>query len=119
MSSMSSEKGFFVVALALMVIGITGCLVASAMFDFLLLLAFAEMTSVSMFSILILCLIPSYFPRKINAESIFYCGLAKEPYMDDEVIYRPNVPLLNAPYDTNWDEYYDKSYVRVEREDER
>jgi hypothetical protein len=111
-----SERASLSIALALIVVGIAGCLGASIIQDFILLLAFVEITSVSMFFVLLLSFIPAYFPQKIKAESIFYCGLAKEPYMDDEVVYRPNVPLLNAPYDTNWDEYYDKSSVKVERE---
>ncbi|MGC8935800.1 MAG: hypothetical protein ACP5KV_00305 [Candidatus Methanomethylicaceae archaeon] len=115
MSPTSSERLSFMIALALIIVGIAGCLVAAAMLDFLLLLMFAEITSISIFFTLTISFIPSCFPKKINAESIFYCGLAKEPYMKDDSIYRPNVPFLNEPYDTNWDEYYDKSSVKVEK----
>jgi len=111
----NSERASFIIALALIIVGIAGCLVASIIQNFILLLTFVEITSVSMFFVLLLSFIPAYFPDRINAGSVFYCGLAKEPYMNDESVYRPNVPLLNVPYDTNWDEYYDKSSIRVER----
>lgn len=102
------------IVILLIVIGISGCLFASIFLEFIILLAFIEITSVAMFFAVLINLIPSYFPDKLKAESIFYCGLAKEPYMKDDCVYRPNVPLLNMPYDVNWDEYYDKSYVKVE-----
>lgn len=88
---------------------------ASILQNFILLLTFVEITSVPMFFVLLLSFIPAYFPDRVKAGSIFYCGLAKEPYMNDESVYIPNIPLLNSPYDINWDEYYDKSAVRVER----
>ncbi|MEM3489735.1 MAG: hypothetical protein QXO75_08820 [Nitrososphaerota archaeon] len=113
--AINSERISLIIALALIVVGITGCVIASMLQNFILLLTFVEITSVPMFFVLLLCLIPAYFPDIVKAGSIFYCGLAKEPYMNDESIYRPNVPLLNSPYDTNWDEYYDKSAVRIER----
>ncbi|MBC7120653.1 MAG: hypothetical protein H5T33_03620 [Candidatus Methanosuratus sp.] len=115
LGSMSSERVSMLVALSLMIIGIAGCIAASIFFNFILLLAFIEITSVSMFFILLLSLIPAYFPDHIKAGSLFYCGLAKEPYISDASVYRPNVPLLNVPYDTNWDEYYNKSLMKVEK----
>ncbi|MEN3025169.1 MAG: hypothetical protein ABC585_00965 [Candidatus Methanosuratincola petrocarbonis] len=112
---MPSEKVSLLIALTFMIIGIAGCIAASIAFNFILLLAFVEITSVSMFFILLLSFIPAYFPDRIKAGSLFYCGLAKEPYVSDSSVYRPNVPLLNVPYDTNWDEYYDKSKMKVEK----
>ncbi|MDI9643728.1 MAG: hypothetical protein QFX35_00730 [Candidatus Verstraetearchaeota archaeon] len=111
----SSERISLLVSLSFIVIGISGCLIASLMSNFILLLTFVEITSVSMFFILLLSFIPAYFPDRIKAGSIFYCGLAKEPYISDESVYRTNVPLLNMPYDLNWDGYYDKSSLKVER----
>lgn len=115
-ASMPSERMSLIIALALIVIGIGGCLVASVMFNFILLIAFVEITSVAMFFILLLSFIPAYFPDKAKAGSVFYCGLAKEPYISDSSMYRPNVPILNMPYDLNWDEYYDKSAMKVVKE---
>ncbi|MDI9608747.1 MAG: hypothetical protein QFX34_00525 [Candidatus Verstraetearchaeota archaeon] len=113
--SMPSERASLLVSLTFMIIGIAGCIAASIASNFILLLAFVEITSVSMFFILLYDFIPAYFPDRIKAVSLFYCGLAKEPYISDASVYRPNVPLLNVPYDSNWDEYYDKSSMRVER----
>jgi hypothetical protein len=110
----TSEKLSLIIASALMVVGMGGVVVASVIGDFILLFAFVEITSVAMFFILTLSLIPAFFPDKVKAEAIFYCGLGKEPYISDEEVYRPNVPLLNVPYDTNWDNYYDKRAVKVE-----
>ncbi|MDH5806805.1 MAG: hypothetical protein QXW62_05430 [Candidatus Methanomethylicaceae archaeon] len=103
------------IVIFLIIIGISGCIFASIFLEFIILLAFVEITSVAMFYAVLTNLISSHFPDKLKAESIFYCGLAKEPYMKDECVYIPNVPLLNMPYDTNWDEYYDKSYIKVEK----
>lgn len=113
--AMPSERVSLFIALAFMIIGIAGCIAASVVSSFILLLAFVEIASVSMFFILLYDFIPAYFPDRIKAISLFYCGLAKEPYISDTSIYRPNVPLLNVSYDTNWDEYYDKSSMKVER----
>jgi hypothetical protein len=111
---MTSQRMSLHIAFSLMAVGFVGVMAASIYSDFILLLAFVEITSVAMFFILILSLIPAYFPDKINAESIFYSGLAKEPYMSDDQVYRPNVPLLNAGYDYDWDLYYDKKALKVE-----
>ncbi|MGQ9760032.1 MAG: hypothetical protein ACUVQ5_05650 [Candidatus Methanomethylicaceae archaeon] len=112
---LSSEIFSLILAASLMIVGMGGCIWASILQDFILLLTFAELTSVSMFFVLIIGLIPSYFPEKTKAGSIFYSGLAKEPYMNDESVYRPSVPLLNLPYDLNWDEYYNRESVKVWR----
>lgn len=111
---MTSQRLSLYIAFSLMAVGFVGVMAASIYSDFILLLAFVEITSVAMFFILILSLIPAYFPDKVNAESIFYSGLAKEPYMSDDQVYRPNVPLLNAGYDYDWDLYYDKKALKVE-----
>jgi hypothetical protein len=111
---MTSQRLSLYIAFSLMAVGFVGVMAASIYSDFILLLAFVEITSVAMFFILILSLIPAYFPDKVNAESIFYSGLAKEPYMSDDQVYRPNVPLLNAGYDYDWDLYYDKKTLKVE-----
>lgn len=113
---MSSQRASLFIAFSLMVVGLLGVMAASIYSDFILLMAFVEVTSIAMFFILILSLIPAYFPDRVHAESIFYSGLAKEPYMSDEQVYRPNVPLLNTGYDYDWDAYYDKKSVRVERQ---
>jgi len=111
---MTSQRLSLYIAFSLMAVGFVGVMAASIYSDFILLLAFVEITSVAMFFVLILSLIPAYFPDKVNAESIFYSGLAKEPYMSDDQVYRPNVPLLNAEYDYDWDLYYDKKALKVE-----
>ncbi len=111
---MTSQRLSLHIAFSLMAVGLVGVMAASIYSDFILLLAFVEITTVAMFFILILSLIPAYFPDKINAESIFYSGLAKEPYMSNDQVYRPNVPLLNVGYDYDWDLYYDKKSVKVE-----
>lgn len=113
---MSSQRASLFIAFSLMVVGLLGVMAASIYSDFILLMAFVEVTSIAMFFILILSLIPAYFPDRVHAESIFYSGLAKEPYMSDDQVYRPNVPLLNTGYDYDWDAYYDKKSVRVERQ---
>ncbi len=110
----TSQRLSLHIAFSLMAVGLVGVMAASIYSDFILLLAFVEITTVAMFFILILSLIPAYFPDKINAESIFYSGLAKEPYMSNDQVYRPNVPLLNVGYDYDWDLYYDKKSVKVE-----
>lgn len=112
----TSQRVSLYIAFSLTVVGLVGVMAASIYSDFILLMAFVEMTSVAMFFILILSLIPAYFPDKVHAESIFYSGLAKEPYMSDDQVYRPNVPLLNTGYDYDWDGYYDKKSVRVEKQ---
>lgn len=101
------------VALGVMLFGMFGCFIASAMLNFILLLTFVEIASVAMFFVLILSLVPAYFPERIKVDSVFYCGLGKEPYINDASIYRPNVPLLNTPFDPNWDQYYDRSAIKV------
>jgi len=110
----TSQRLSLVIAFSLMAVGLIGVMAASIYSDFILLMAFVEITSVAMFFILILSLIPAYFPDDVNAESIFYSGLAKEPYMSNDRVYRPNVPLLNVGYDRDWDHYYDRKAVRVE-----
>jgi hypothetical protein len=114
----TSEKIALLVAFALMLVGFGGIIIASANFyyNFILLFAFVEITSVAMFFILILSFIPAYFPDKVKAESVFYCGLAKEPYMSDDQVYSPNVPLLDDSYDRAWDQYYDKNAIKVEKQ---
>jgi len=111
----TSARSSLMIAFSLMVVGLIGVVAASIYSDFILLFAFVEVTSVSMFFILILSLIPAYFPDKMNVESIFYCGLGKEPYMSSDRVYRPNVPLLNTAYDRDWDRYYDAKSVKVEK----
>jgi hypothetical protein len=111
----TSERLALLIAFALMIVGLGGVMVASIYFDFILLFTFVELTSVSMFFILLLSFIPAFFPDKVKAESVFYCGLAKEPYMSDDQVYRPNVPLLDVAYDYSWDEYYDKKALKVEK----
>lgn len=114
----TSENIALLVAFALMLVGFGGVIIASASFyyNFILLFAFVEIISVAMFFILILSFIPAYFPDKVKAESVFYCGLAKEPYMSDDQVYSPNVPLLDDSYDRAWDEYYDKNAIKVEKQ---
>jgi hypothetical protein len=111
----TSERVSLLIAFALMLVGLGGVMAASIYSDFILLFTFVEITSVSMFFILILSFIPAFFPDKVKAESVFYCGLAKEPYMSDAQVYRPNVPLLNTSYDYDWDQYYDKKAIKVEQ----
>jgi len=110
----TSESLSLIIASSLIIVGMGGCIVSSIMGDFILLFAFVEVASVAMFFILTLSMIPAYFPDKVKADSIFYCGLGKEPYVSDEEVYRTNVPLLNTPYDTNWDNYYDKRFIKLE-----
>ncbi len=110
----TSERLALLIAFTSMIVGLVGVMVASIYFNFILIFAFVEVTSVSMFFILILSLIPAFFPDKVKAESVFYSGLAKEPYMSDDQVYRPNVPLLDVAYDYSWDHYYDKKAVKVE-----
>ncbi len=110
----TSERFALIIAFASMIVGLVGVMAASIYFNFILLFAFVEVTSVSMFFILLLSFIPAFFPDKVKAESVFYSGLAKEPYMSDDQVYRPNVPLLDVAYDYSWDRYYDKKAVKVE-----
>ena len=116
----TSENIALLIAFAMMLVGFSGVIIASAYFyytfSFILLFTFVEIISVAMFFILILSFIPAYFPDKVKAESIFYCGLAKEPYMSDDQVYSPNVPLLDDSYDRAWDEYYDKNVIKVEKQ---
>ncbi|RZN57020.1 MAG: hypothetical protein DSO09_04685 [Candidatus Methanomethylicota archaeon] len=114
-SKKTSEEISFIIAMTFMLIGIFGCIILSIVLIFPLLLMFIEITSISLFFMIMLSLIPSSSPDKINTESIFYCGLAKEPYMNNDSLYRPIIPIINLPYDENWNEYYDKSYLKVEK----
>ena len=59
-------------------------------------LAFVELTLVAIITLLFLSFIPGVFPRNIKAESIYYSGLAKEPYISDEQIYRPKMPTTQV-----------------------
>ncbi len=116
---LTSEKVSLIIASALMVVGMGGVVIASIYGNFILLLAFVELATVAMFFILFLSLIPFFFPEKVKASSIFYCGLGKEPYISDEDVYQPRVPLLGVNYTLNWDRYYDSCHVRVGPEEGR
>lgn len=112
----TSERLALMIAFVSMIVGLVGVMAASVYFDFILLFAFVEVTSVSMFFILLLSFIPAFFPDRVSAESVFYSGLGKAPYMSDDQVYRPNVPLLDVSYDYSWDHYYDKKVVKVEEQ---
>ncbi|MEM1549253.1 MAG: hypothetical protein QXO74_05340 [Candidatus Methanomethylicia archaeon] len=62
--------------------------------DHLLLLYSSEiafLTLIFSFTILVIHFLP---PKKIDAENIFLCGLAKPPYLEYKNIYRLNLPRM-------------------------
>ena len=92
----SSERISLLITLALIVIGLLGSMYASMYAHPVMNLAFIELTLVAIIVMLFLSFIPGVFPRNIKAESIYYSGLAKEPYISNEQIYRPKMPTMHV-----------------------
>jgi len=96
----SSEKITLYVSSALIIIGLVGSVATSgslAMFkSTILFFGFAELTLVAIFTLLFLSFVPGLYPRKVRADSIFYSGLGKEPYISDNEVYRPGLPLTHV-----------------------
>lgn len=84
-----SEKISLGVSVVLIAIGLGGSIYASSIASDILVSAFAEIMLVAVFTLLFLSFIFGVFPAKVNAESIFYSGLGKEPYISNEQIYLP------------------------------
>jgi hypothetical protein len=94
-SYISSERISLFVSFALIVIGLAGSVYASLFSRPILNLAFIELTLVAMITLMFLSFIPGVFPRNLKAGSIYYSGLAKEPYISDEYVYRPKMPTMH------------------------
>jgi len=92
----SSERISLFISLALVIIGLAGSVYASLNSRPILNLAFVELTLVAIITLLFLSFIPGVFPRNIKAGSIYYSGLAKEPYISDEQVYRPKMPTTHV-----------------------
>jgi len=92
----SSERISLLITSALIIIGLLGSIYASMYSHPLMNLAFVELTLVAIITMLFLTFIPGVFPRNIKAESIYYSGLAKEPYISDEQIYHPKMPTTQV-----------------------
>ena len=88
----ASEKISLGVSVVLIAIGIIGSVYASYILDNAIMLsAFAELMLVAVFTLLFLSFIVGVFPAKVKAESIFYSGLGKEPYINDSDVYLPGI----------------------------
>jgi hypothetical protein len=92
----SSERISLLITLALIIIGLGGSIYASMFAHPVMNLAFVELTLVAFIALLFFCFIPGVFPRNIKAESIYYSGLAKEPYIGNEDVYRPKMPTMHV-----------------------
>ncbi len=111
----SPEQVALILAVASLSVGILGCIAASVAGDFIVFFAFVEVTSISMFFVLALALISSVYPRKVKPEGVFFCGLGKPPYVYEEEVYQPRLPLLGEGFDESLEGYYDRRAVKVER----
>jgi len=92
----SSERISLLISSAMIVIGLLGSIYASMYAHPVMNLAFVELTLVAVITMLFLSFIPGVFPRNIKAESIYYSGLAKEPYISNEQVYRPKMPTMHV-----------------------
>jgi len=96
----ASEKLSLYISLALIVIGLAGSVATSdalALYNQpVLFYGFLELTLVAVFTLLFLSFIPGFFPSKVSADSIFYSGLGKEPYISNDQVYRPAIPVSQA-----------------------
>jgi hypothetical protein len=80
------------ITLLLIAIGLAGSVYSTFIENELFLAAFTELMVVGFFALLFLGLIPGSFPRNVDPEGIFYSGLAKEPYISKDEVYRPQIP---------------------------
>jgi hypothetical protein len=95
----ASEKLSLYISLALIIIGLVGSVVTSGKLTAtttVLFYGFLELTLVGIFTLLFLSFIPGLFPSKVSADSIFYSGLGKEPYISNDQVYRPGIPASQA-----------------------
>lgn len=96
----ASEKFSLYISLALVIIGLVGCVATSGRLAIynqpVLFYGFIELTLVAIFTLLFLSFISDFFPSKVSADSIFYSGLGKEPYMSNDAVYRPGIPVSQA-----------------------
>jgi hypothetical protein len=57
---------------------------------------FAELISIATIYIFLSTLIPTLFPIKSNPESIFIGGVGKPPYISENELYSPSLPIFEG-----------------------
>lgn len=91
-STRSTIRISLLITLLLIAIGLSGSVYSTHIENELFLASFTELMIVGFFALLFLGLIPGSFPRNVDPEKIFFSGLAKEPYVTKDVVYRPRMP---------------------------
>jgi hypothetical protein len=93
----ASEKISLGVSVVLIAIGMVGSVYSSYILNNeIMLSAFAEIMLVAVFTLLFLSFVVGVFPANVKADSIFYSGLGKEPYISDNEVYQPRMPLAHV-----------------------
>lgn len=110
------RRGSFIVALFSAMFGLIGCAASALLFDIVTFFLCVEIITVSLFFMLCIILITSYFPKSVKASSIFFCGVGKPPYIDDKDVMVPSIPLLKGGYNEIWEYYYDSKKIKIESE---
>lgn len=91
----SNERISLLISSAAIIIGLAGSVYATNISYLVLDLGFVELALVGFITILFLSFVTGAFPSKVDVESIFYSGLGKEPYISNEAVYRPKIPVIH------------------------
>lgn len=91
----SNEMLSLLISSAAIIIGLAGSVYATNINYLVLDLGFIELALVGFITILFLSLVTGAFPSKADVESIFYSGLGKEPYISNDEVYRPKIPVMH------------------------
>lgn len=94
-SYISNEKLSLLISSAAIIIGLAGSVYATYIKYQVLALGFTELALVGFITILFLSFVTGAFPNKADVESIFYSGLGKEPYISNDEVYRPKIPVMH------------------------
>jgi hypothetical protein len=91
----SNERLSLLISSAAIIIGLAGSVYATNISYLVLDLGFIELAMVGFITILFLSFVTGAFPSKADVESIFYSGLGKEPYISNDEVYRPKIPVMH------------------------
>jgi hypothetical protein len=91
----SNERLSLLISSAAIIIGLAGSVYATNIGYIVLDLGFIELALVGFITILFLSFVTGAFPSKADVESIFYSGLGKEPYISNDEVYRPKIPVMH------------------------
>lgn len=91
----SNERISLLISSATIIIGLAGSIYATNRSSLVLDLGFIELALVGFITILFLSFVTGAFPSRADVESIFYSGLGKEPYISNDQVYRPKIPVMH------------------------